>query len=76
MNIKFQNTKANRKALTEAGFKIYDPHKTFNRKAWIIIGDDGMLYGVDRRNFVVVTVEDYIKSRDYKFNTENWEELR
>lgn len=73
---KFQNSKSNRKALTEAGYKIYDPHATFNRKAWIIIGDGGMLYGVDRRNFVVVTVEDYIKSRDYNFNIENWEELR
>ena len=61
MNIKFQNTKVNRKALTEAGFKIHDPHKTFNRKAWIIIGDDGMLYGVERRNFTVATAEEYLE---------------
>jgi hypothetical protein len=62
--IKFQNTKTNRKALTEAGYKIYDPHATFNRKSWIIIGDDDMLYGVDRRNFVVVTAEEYLESQD------------
>lgn len=62
--IKFQNSKSNRKALTEAGYKIYDPHATFNRKSWIIIGDDGYLYGVERRNFVIVTAEEYLESKD------------
>lgn len=60
MKIKFQNSKSNRKALIEAGYKIYDPHYTFNRKAWIIIGTDGLLYGVGRRNFPVVSVEEFL----------------
>jgi len=66
--IKFQNSKVNRKALIEAGYKIYDPHATFNRKSWIIIGDDGMLYGVERRNFVVITAEEYLESQDETTN--------
>ena len=60
MKIKFQNTKSNRKALVEAGYKVYDPHCTFNRKAWIIIGTDGLLYGVDRRHFPVISVEEFL----------------
>ncbi len=58
--VKFQNSKSNRKALVEAEYKVYDPHCTFNRKAWIIIGTDGLLYGVDRRNFPVVNVEEFL----------------
>lgn len=60
MKFKFQNTKSNRKALLEAGYKVYDHHCTFNRKAWIIIGTDGLLYGVNRRNFPVVSVEEFL----------------
>lgn len=60
MNVKFQNSKQNRKALIEAGYKIYDPHCTFNHKAWIIIGTDGLLYGVDRRNFPVVNASEFL----------------
>lgn len=60
MKVKFQNSKANRKALIDAGFKIHDPHKTFNRKAWIIIGDDGKLYGVQFRNISTLTVEEFL----------------
>lgn len=60
MKVKFQNSKANRKALIDAGFKIHDPHKTFNRKTWIIIGDDGKLYGVQFRNIPTLTVEEFL----------------
>lgn len=65
MSIKFQNSKVNRSALIELGYHIYDPHHTFNRKSWIIIGDDGKtLYGVNRRhNFKQATVEEFTKSR-------------
>lgn len=58
---KFQNTRENRKLLKEAGYLIHDPHSTFNRKAWIIIGDDTLLYGVEKRNYPVILVEDYLK---------------
>lgn len=61
LKIKFQNSKVNRKALIGAGYEVYDPHKTFDRKAWIIIGDDGKLYGVDRRKYHVVEVKDYLE---------------
>ena len=37
--IKLQNTRHNRKLLREAGYPFYDPHHTFNRKAWIIVGE-------------------------------------
>ena len=59
---KFQNAKANRALLIEAGFTIHDPHCTFNRKAWIIIGEgeNKTLYGVDRRNYDIISVEDYL----------------
>ena len=60
MKVKFQNSKANRKALIDAGFKIHDPHKTFNRKSWIIIGDDGKLYGVQFRNIPTLAVEEFL----------------
>ena len=60
MNIKFQNSKSNRKVLVEAGYKVYDPHCTFNRKAWIIIGTDGLLYGANRRNFPIIRVEEFL----------------
>lgn len=60
MKIKFQNSKANRKALINAEYEVYDPHCTFDRKAWIIIGTDGLLYGVNRRNFPVVSVEEFL----------------
>ena len=60
MNIKFQNSKSNRKALVEAGYKVCDPHCTFNRKAWIIIGTEGLLYGVNRRNFPIIRVEEFL----------------
>ena len=59
MNIKFQNTKANRKALREIGYEIHDPHATFNRKVFIIIGEDGLLYGVMKRNCKLQTVEEF-----------------
>lgn len=61
LKIKFQNSKVNRKSLIEVGYKIHDPHKTFDRKAWIIIGEDGKLYGVDRRKYPVVEVKDYLE---------------
>ena len=60
MKIKFQNSKQNRKILVESGYRIYDPHYTFNRKYWIIIGTDGLLYGVNRRNFPVISVEEFL----------------
>lgn len=60
--IKFQNSKANRKALIDLGYKIHDPACTFNRKAWIIISDEGTLLGVNRRStFRTVTVEEFKK---------------
>lgn len=64
MNIKFENSKFNRKALQDLGYIIYDPHCTFCRKAWIIIGDDGKtLYGVDHRNkFKSVTISEFLKT--------------
>lgn len=31
-----------------------------NRKDWIIIGTDGLLYGVNRRNFPVFNVEEFL----------------
>ena len=60
VKVKFQNTKLNRKTLVEAGYKVYDPHCTFNRKAWVIIGTDGLLYGVARRNFPIISVEEFL----------------
>jgi len=61
LKIKFQNSRANRKALIEVGYEVHDPHKTFDRKTWIIIGDDGKLYGVDRRKYPVIEVKDYLE---------------
>lgn len=60
---KFQNTKTNRALLIAAGFTIHDPHCTFNRKAWIIIGEgesNNKLYGVDRRSYDIISVEGYL----------------
>lgn len=63
MKIKFQNSKTNRRALIEAGYDVYDPHCTFNRKVWIVIGDDGKtLYGVDHRNYTTITVEEFLQN--------------
>ena len=74
--IKFQNNKQNRKLLKEAGYVCYDPHCTFNRKAWIVIGDDGKtLYGVDHRNYVIVSVEDFLNSLTPK-TFDEWVEIR
>ena len=59
--IKLQNTRHNRKLLREAGYPFYDPHHTFNRKAWIIVGEDGKtLHGVGHRDYVTVTVCEFL----------------
>lgn len=60
MKVKFQNSKSNRKALVEAGYVIHDHAGTFVNKPWIIIGDDGKLYGVRFRNLPVMTAEEYL----------------
>lgn len=59
--IKLQNTRQNRKLLREAGYSFYDPHHTFNRKPWIIVGEDGRtLYGVKHRDYVTVTADEFL----------------
>lgn len=62
--IKFQNNKVNRKLLLVEGYEMHDPHCTFNHKAWIIIGTDDKLYGVNYRNFPVVTVKEFLDKGD------------
>lgn len=62
--VKFQNSRKNRKLLVEAGYKIHDHAGTFVCKPWIIIGDDGNLYGVQHTNFPAKSVEEFFGEID------------
>lgn len=64
--IKFQNSKVNRKLLLAECYEIHDPHCTFNHKAWIIIGTDNKLYGVNYRNFPVMTAQEYLDKEELR----------